>query len=67
MDNNELTNQPTIANLFNSYFLSIAESLNLGNNKHLNIQESNLISFLINSFYRPFPKLSWHYASTYEI
>jgi hypothetical protein len=63
-DNNEITNQPTIANLFKSYFPSIAKSLNLGNNKLTNIKEPNPLCYLINSFHRPFPKLNWHYAST---
>jgi len=66
-DNKEITNQNTNANKFNSYFLSIAESLNSGDNKHTNIKEPNPISYLINSFHQPFPKMSWHYAPTYEI
>ena len=60
-------NQNTIANIFNSYFLSIADSLKSGNNTHTNIKDTNQISYLINSFHRPFPKMSWHYASTHEI
>ena len=32
-DNKEITNQNTVANIFNNYFLSIAKSLNSGNNK----------------------------------
>jgi exonuclease III len=67
IDNKEITNQNTIANIFNSYFPPIAESLNSGNNKHINVKEPNPISYLINSFCRPFPKMCWHYASTYEI
>jgi len=47
--NKEITNQNTIANIFNSYFLSIAESLTLGNSKHTDIKEPNPISYLINS------------------
>ena len=66
-DNKEITNDNTVASIFNSYFLSIAESLNLGYNKHTNIKEPNPISYLINSFHQPFPKMSQHYASTYEI
>ena len=50
-DNKEITNQNTIANIFNSYFLSVAESLNLGNNKHTNVKEPNPISYLISSFH----------------
>ena len=67
IDNKEITNQNTIANIFNSYFLSIAESLKSGNNTHTNIKDTNPISYLINSFHRPFPKMSWHYASTHFI
>jgi len=67
IDNKEIANQNTIANIFNSYFLSIAESLKPGNNEHTNIKETNPISYLINSFHRLFPKMSWQYASTHEI
>ena len=45
--NKEIANQNTIANIFNSYFLSIAESLNSGNNNHTNIKEPNPVSYLI--------------------
>ena len=51
VDNKGITNQNKIVNIFNSYLLSIAESLNLGNNKHANIKEPNPISYLINSFH----------------
>ena len=60
-DNKEITNQNSITSIFNSYILSIAESLNSGNNKHTNIKEPNPINYLINSFHRSFPKMSWHY------
>jgi len=66
IDNKEITHHNAIANIFNIYFLSI-DSLNSGNNKHTNIKEPNPISYPINSFHRTFPKMSWHYASTYEI
>ena len=52
IDNKEITNQNTIANKFNSYFFLLLD---------------HPISYLINSFHQPFPKISWHYASTYEI
>ena len=67
IDNKEITNQNTLANIFNSCFLSIAESLKSGNNTHTNIKDTNPTSYLINSFHRPFPKMSWHYASNHEI
>ena len=66
-NNIEITNQNTIAKIFNSYFLSIVESLKSGNDAHTNINDTNQISYLINSFHRPFPKTSWQYASTHEI
>jgi hypothetical protein len=65
--NKEATNQNKIANIFNSYFLSTADALNSGNNKHTKIKEPNPLSYLINSFHRPFPKMKWHYTSTYCI
>jgi len=35
IDNKEITIQNTVANIFNNYFLSIAESLNSGNNTQI--------------------------------
>jgi hypothetical protein len=31
------------------------------------MKETNPISYLINSFHRPFPKMNWQYASTHKI
>jgi exonuclease III len=67
IDNKEITNQNKIANIFNNYFLSIADSLNAGKNNHTNIKESKPISYLINNFHQPFPKMKWHLTSTHEI
>jgi hypothetical protein len=36
IDNKEITNLNSIANIFNSNFLSIAETLKSDNNKHTN-------------------------------
>ena len=36
-------------------------------NKHINTSMTNPINYLTNNFRRPFPKISWQYASTYEI
>jgi len=43
IDNKEITNQNSIAIIFNSHFLSIAESLNSGDNKQTKIKEPNPI------------------------
>jgi hypothetical protein len=39
IDNKEVTNHNKIANIFNNYFLSIADTLNSGNNKHTNTKD----------------------------
>jgi 2C-methyl-D-erythritol 2,4-cyclodiphosphate synthase len=66
VDNNVIMNQNKIANIFNNYFLSIADSLNSDNNKHINTSMTNPINYLANSFRRPIAKISWQCASTYE-
>ena len=58
-------NQNKIANIFNNYFKSIADTVN-SDNKHINTRMTNPINYLTNNFRRPFPKISWQYASTYE-
>jgi len=60
-------NQNKIANIFNKYFISIADAVNSDNSKHINTSMTNPISYLTNNLRRPFPKISWQYASTYEI
>jgi hypothetical protein len=67
IDNNVIINKNKIANFLNNYFLSIADSVNSDTNKHINTSMTNPISYLANSFRRPFAKISWQYASTYEI
>jgi hypothetical protein len=60
-------NQNKIANTCNNYFLDIADSINSNNaniNKH---KMANPITYLANSFTKPFSKMSWQYASTYEL
>ena len=64
--NNVILNQNKIANIFNNYFISIADTVNSDNNKHINTGMANPFNYLTNNFRRPFPKISWQYASTYE-
>jgi hypothetical protein len=66
INNHVITNQNKIANIFNNYFISIADTVNSVNNKHINTSMTNPINYLTNNFRRPFPKISWQYASTYE-
>jgi len=66
INNNVIMKQNKIANIFN-YFISIVDIVNSGNNKSINTSMTNPINYLTNNFRRPFPKISWQYASTYEI
>jgi hypothetical protein len=45
-DNNVIMNQKKIANTLNNYFLSIADSVNSDNNKHINTSITNPITYL---------------------
>jgi len=59
-------NQNKIANIFNNYFISTADTVNSHNNKHINTSTTNPINCLTNNFKRLFPKISWQYAYTYK-
>jgi hypothetical protein len=63
IDNREITDQNKFGNIFNKHFLSIALSLNANKNNHTNIEESNPISYLINNFHQPFPKMKCYLTS----
>jgi len=65
--NNVIMNQNKIVNIFNNYFISITDTVNSDNNKHINTSITNPINYLTNKFRRPFPKINWQYASTYKI
>jgi len=63
INNNVIMNQNKIANIFNNYFISIADTFN-SDNKHIHRSMTNPINCLTNNFRRPFPKISWQFAST---
>jgi len=67
INNHVIMNQNKIANIFNNYFISKGDTINSDNNKHINTSMTNPINYLTKNFRRPFPKISWQYASTYEI
>jgi hypothetical protein len=68
VDNKVISNQNEIANVFNKYFISIANSVASNNNKHTSSNSlNNPINYLVNSFNRPFAKIKLQYASTYEV
>jgi hypothetical protein len=60
-------NQNKIAYISNDYFISVVDAINSDNNKHINTSMTNPINYLTNNFKRPFSKISWQNASTYEI
>ena len=66
INNNILMNRNKTTNILNNYFLSTADSINSDNNKHINTNMINPVNYLANCFRRPFTKISWQYASTYE-
>jgi hypothetical protein len=45
-NNNIIMNQNKIANIFNKYFISITDTVNTGNNKHINSRMTNPINYL---------------------
>jgi hypothetical protein len=61
-----VTNQEKIATAFNKYFLTIADSIIPENNNHTNNEIVNPINHLVNTFSRPFNKINWKYATSYE-
>ena len=67
INNNVIINQNKIATIFNNNFISIADSVYPDNNKHINTSMTNPITYLTKNYRRPFPKISWQYASAYEI
>jgi hypothetical protein len=62
-----VTNQEKIAAAFNKYFLSIADSIIPENNNHTNKEIVNSINYLVITFSRPFNKINWKHATSYEI
>jgi len=67
LDDKIITNQQKIANLFNNYFLTIADSINANKNKEENSSMINPINYLFKYHNKPFPRINWQYVSTYEI
>lgn len=64
-DNNVIMNQNTIAETFINYFMSIADSINTDNNKHVN--KTNPVNYLPNNLIKSLTKSNWYYAAIYEI
>jgi hypothetical protein len=69
LDDKIITNQQKIADLFffNNYFLSVADRMNTDKNKDENSSRINPINYLLTYHNKPFPRINWHHATTYEI
>jgi len=67
LDNKLIANQHKIANLFNSYFLSVSESIKGNRNKEVNSTMNNPINCIFKHYKKPFTKIDWKYVSTYGI
>jgi hypothetical protein len=67
MNGKTITNQYEIANIFNNYFSSVADSINVDNNTAKPSSKTNPINYLYKYHGTPFTKLNWQYSSTYEI
>jgi exonuclease III len=67
VDNKTIKNQNKIANVFNKFFLSIADSIIQNKNTFSNQNSPTSLDYLKNSFGRPFTRMKWQYASTQEI
>ena len=59
INNNVIMNQNKIANVFNNYFISIADIVNLDKSKHINTSMTNPIIYLTTNFRRHFAKTIW--------
>jgi hypothetical protein len=62
LDDKIITNQHKIANLFNNYFLSVADSFNVNKNKDINSTMINPINYLFKYYNKRFAKINWQYG-----
>jgi hypothetical protein len=66
-DNMLIRNQKEIADIFNWYFISIADSIPVNNNKCTSANTANPTAYLLDIFNRPFTKMTWKYTNTHEM
>jgi exonuclease III len=67
LDKITITNTATIANTFNNYFTSIADSINIANNNVSTSNRTNPIDYLHKFHGDNVKKLNWKPATTHEI
>jgi hypothetical protein len=66
-ENKVVTKQDKIAEAFNKYFLSVADSVISDLNGQASTNITNPLTYLINVFNKPFDKMNWQYATTHEV
>ena len=66
LNNKRITNQHKIANIFNSYFISVADSIKEDRSDKVTASSVNPINYLLKYFNKPFSKMNWQYTSTYK-
>jgi hypothetical protein len=59
LDDKLIANQHKIANLFNSYFLSVSESIKGNTNKEFKSTMNNPINYLFKHYKKPFSEIDW--------
>jgi hypothetical protein len=64
IDELTISNQGIIANMFNNYFSSAADFINLDKNKDIISNIINPIDYLYNIYSKPFTSLKWQYGNT---
>ena len=66
LNNKTITNQHKIANIFNSYFISVADSIKEDRSDKVTASSVNPINYLLKYYTELFSKMNWQYTSTYK-
>ena len=67
IDDSTIANQSIIANAFNNYFSTVADSIMTDKKQDITSSRKNPIDYLYKFYGKPFCKMKWQYASTHEI
>jgi hypothetical protein len=68
LNNKLIRNQKEIADTFNRYFITIADSIPVNNNNNKHSANTVIQLLICRIFFKsPFSKMTWKYASTHEI
>jgi len=62
-------NSESISNIFNKFFLSVADTVidSIKTDKNEIVSSTNPLKYLDYNFEYPFPKIKWHHTSINEI